>query len=238
MMAQVDSAPARDSRRLRTAWRVLLRASMKKLSIFALALIACGGTTVDNTQDAGGDGSNNNNKDSATGADGGGRVPKNHRATATACPSGRGSEESQIPDAGQLGSCAKDSDCTQGTNGRCTWSNGGAHVLSCTYDQCASDSDCSGTVCVCRPDATSTDQNFCGSSKSNCRVDADCGAGGFCSPSESSDTFCFSADSAYYCHTSSDECIDDSDCGNPGSCNYDTTAKHWKCGSICAPPPP
>ncbi|HEY2365941.1 MAG TPA: hypothetical protein VGH87_06125, partial [Polyangiaceae bacterium] len=69
----------------------------------AFVLVACGGTTIDNTSDAGGDGSNKN--DSASGSDGGGRVPKNHRATATACPTGRGSEESQIPDAGgQLGS--------------------------------------------------------------------------------------------------------------------------------------
>jgi hypothetical protein len=210
----------------------------KTLSLLAFAIVACGGSTIDNTGDAGGDGSSNKDS-STTGADGGGRVPKNHRAAVTTCPSARGSEESQIPDAGgQLGSCSKDSDCTQGTNGRCTWSNGGAHVLSCTYDQCSSDSDCSGTVCVCRPDGTSSDINFCGSSKSNCRVDADCGAGGYCSPSESSDTFCFSEDSAYFCHTSSDECIDDADCGADGSCNYDPSVKHWKCGSLCSPPPP
>ena len=91
---------------------------------------------------------------------------------------------------------------------------------------------------MCRPDSTSSDVNFCGSNKSNCRVDADCGAGGYCSPSESSDTFCFSEDSAYFCHTSSDECIDDSDCGQDGSCNYDPSAKHWKCGTLCSPPPP
>ena len=232
MMAQVDAAPARDSRRLCAARDVLYaRVMTKTLSILALVLVACGGTTIDNQNtDAGADSA----KDSANN-----RVPLRHRASATTCPAGRGSEESQIPDAGgNLGSCSSDSDCTQGTNGRCTWSNGGAHILSCTYDQCGADSDCTGTVCVCRADSSSTDVNFCGSSKSGCRVDADCGAGGYCSPSESSDTFCFSADSAYFCHTSSDECIDDADCGADGSCNFDPTAKHWKCGSLCSPPPP
>jgi hypothetical protein len=209
--------------------RALARDVMKTVPILALVLVACGGTTNQNGNDAGTDAAN----------DAAGRVPKNHRAAVTTCPSARGSEESQIPDAGtNLGSCSKDSDCTQGTNGRCTWSTGGAHILSCTYDLCSSDSDCSGTVCVCRPDPTSTAVNFCGSNKSNCRVDADCGAGGYCSPSESSDTFCYSADSAYFCHTAADECIDDADCGADGSCNFDPTAKHWKCGSLCSPPPP
>jgi hypothetical protein len=215
-----------------------MRATMKKL-LFACVLVACGGTTIDNTQKDSGFDFDAEKNDAGITIDSGVRVPKNHRATATACPTARGSDESQIPDAGgSLGSCAKDSDCTQGTNGRCTWSNGGAHVLSCTYDQCASDSDCSGTVCVCRADATSSDVNACGSSKSNCRVDADCGAGGYCSPSESSDTYCYSADTAYFCHTAADECIDDADCGQDGSCNYDTSAKHWKCGMLCSPPPP
>jgi hypothetical protein len=115
---------------------------------------------------------------------------------------------------------------------------GGAFTLQCSYDQCGSDGDCGGTVCVCREDSNSTAPNVCGETTSNCRVDADCGAGGYCSPSESADTFCFSPSLTYFCHTPSDACIDDADCGADGSCNYDVSSKHWKCGSICAPPPP
>jgi hypothetical protein len=203
---------------------------MKTLRILALALVACGGTTIDQSGDAGGDASNVKS-DAST------HAPKNHRATAIACPSGRGSEDPQYVDSGVPGDCFQDSDCTNGKNGRCTPSMGGAFTLQCSYDQCGSDGDCGGTVCVCREDSSSTAPNVCGSTKSNCRVDADCGSGGYCSPSESSDTFCFSASLTYFCHTSSDECIDDTDCTN-GSCNYDTSSKHWKCGSICAPPPP
>jgi hypothetical protein len=216
-----------------------MRATMQNLLWLAslAACVACGGTTVDNTTTDGGDGGSNGKDSSALGDATSGRVPKNHRATAVACPTGRGTENGQFGDSGVPGSCAQDSDCTSGTNGRCVPNMGGAFYLTCSYDQCATDGDCAGTACVCRPDATSVVANVCASSKSQCRLDSDCGAGGYCSPSESSDVFCFSPDLDYFCHTPADECIDDTDCAN-GGCNYDPSVKHWKCGSLCAPPPP
>jgi len=203
------------------------------MGVLAIAVAACGGTVA-----TGGDAGKDAGADAALG-DASLRVPKNHRPADVTCPSGRGTEDGQFGDSGVLGSCSRDSDCTQGTNGRCLPNIGGAFILSCSYDTCASDVDCPGTVCVCRSSTTDVAPNVCGSSKSNCRIDSDCGPNGFCSPTESADVFCFSTDLVYACHTAQDECVDDSDCpASDPSCNYDPSVSHWKCGSLCSPPPP
>jgi hypothetical protein len=196
---------------------------------------ACGGTT--DNGDAG-------NKKDAAGTDveigdASARVPLNHRPASVTCPTGRGTEDGQWGDAGgPPGTCSRDSDCTAGTNGRCIVSGFGAQQLACSYDACASDTDCAGTACVCRSSATDTRPNVCGSSQSDCRVDSDCGPNGYCSPTESSGSYCYGTLTMFACHTPQDECIDDADCVAEGACNYDTTLKRWKCGHLCAPPPP
>src|SRR5260221_10225475 len=101
----------------------------KAFSIFAFALLACGGAIDQNKSDAGGDGGGQ--KDA--GGDASNRVPKNHRATGATCPTGRGSDDGQFGDSGVPGTCSHDSDCTSGKNGRCTPNMGGAFTLTCTY---------------------------------------------------------------------------------------------------------
>ena len=115
------------------------------------------------------------------------RVPANHRLAGSACPQDRGagtpngafcSANAPLPI-----DCAADSACTAGTNGRCLQGIGPACRLFCSYDECASDSDCPGNIpCACRQAASDSAPNTCATA-SNCRVDTDCGAGGFCSPS-------------------------------------------------------
>jgi len=203
----------------------------------AVALTACGGAVEGSNGDAGA--SDASAKDSSL-PDGEGidahlaRIPKVHRPSAMTCPSARGTEG----DAGLPGDCTKDSDCTMGTNGRCVGGGGGPPHVTCSYDTCSTDTDCAGGVCVCRSGPTDVAPNFCGSSKSNCRVDADCGPGGYCSPSESSDAVCYQTLSAYFCHTAQDECTDDTDCTMGTPCSFDPGAAHWKCETLCLPPPP
>jgi hypothetical protein len=165
---------------------------------------------------------------------------------------------------GEPASCVDDSSCTDGTNGRCNTSEGGPIVdcvPSCSYDQCASDSDCPAAApCLCRDSATSGAANTCYGG-GNCQVDSDCGPGGFCSPSLVNDVCaCFNApcppdaggacfangvqvpctcDSCghgYFCHTKEDTCLDDSDCSSGAACNYDTLNARWAC-STCEPLP-
>jgi hypothetical protein len=186
------------------------------------------------------------------------RIPANHRATGSACPQARGAGLSDIPGCTQVGSpagcgCTRDSDCPNGTNGRCLSAAGPAGSLYCSYDECSSDSDCSGNApCGCRVSSASTAANTC-ATESNCRVDADCGPGGFCSPSQvnsicqcESASYCPPGEQpgvscpgncghGYFCHTPKDSCLDDSDCGT-GTCSFDMTSQAWLCVSICIGP--
>lgn len=161
-----------------------------------------------------------------------GRVPAQHRTTATACSMTRPPGPSSIPN----GSCKTDSDCVDGTkgqNGRCVFSRIGA---SCSYDECFDDSTCGGRVCLCRPggETTATTQaNHC-LAQGGCQTDKDCGAGGTCSPSFGTCGTYFGV-IAYYCHTPADTCLDDSDCsavdgGAPGYCMFSPEGGKWICG--------
>lgn len=195
-----------------------------------------------------------------------GRVPLNHRAQGTSCPSARGpgstANACMLP--GEPAGCTSDSSCTEGTNGRCNSSQGGPIVdcvPSCSYDLCASDSDCpDDTPCLCRDSATSGAANRCYGG-GNCRVDSDCGPGGFCSPSLVNQACaclgvpcppdagavcavngvqvpcdCDPCGHGYFCHTKQDTCVDDSDCPSGAACDYDAFNAKWAC-STCEPVP-
>jgi hypothetical protein len=165
-----------------------------------------------------------------------GRVPARHRPTAAACDSNRPASTSSFGGGG--GVCATDADCTDGINGRCGASG---RVIGCTYDDCFTDSDCSGDkgggVCGCRGDQVDG-ANVCLTS-GNCHVDADCGPGGYCSPSLGS-CGTYAGVEGYYCHTASDECIDDTDCPTqpglaPAYCAFMPDTGRWQCSSsLCA----
>jgi hypothetical protein len=119
------------------------------------------------------------------------RVPVNHRASGATCPAGRGPGSTSAsycstdggPSEATLNGprlCESDSDCGQGTNGRC-FLNGGPVTdcgTNCSYDACASDADCpTGEPCACRASAADSAANSC-LTGGNCRVDSDCGDGG------------------------------------------------------------
>jgi hypothetical protein len=157
------------------------------------------------------------------------REPKVHRAKATECTEPRPAGTSGIPG----GSCSKDAECTQGSNGRC--SSILATPPSCSYDECTSDSACSGAqVCECRSKVESN-RNLCRNGA--CRTDADC-AGSYCSPSALGvSSNCRSkietGSFGYFCHSKTDECVDDSDCGGGDfpakACVFSTAKLHWAC---------
>jgi hypothetical protein len=195
-----------------------------------------------------------------TGADtrdaGGRRAPAVHRASPAICPMrGPGTGEGHACPMSAQSGCQRDSDCTDGVNGRCLAYGGPACLTGCSYDTCESDADCpSNQVCDCRGMDSNSDANVC--VPADCRSDADCGPGEFCSPSvprngcscpsaalctpgdgTCSPGPCLCGDScqhSYTCHTAADECSDDSDCGG-AACAYDIVEKRWEC-HVCIGP--
>jgi hypothetical protein len=197
-------------------------------------------------------------------------VPTFHRPAASACTEARASgsitycrpgEVGNGGDAGEAGigcpwlggnsgqgcsiECTGDPSCTAGANGRCgcSWSAGPYAVGTvCTYDRCASDNVCAGTVCICRETALPGIQpdparrTTC-SAGGNCKVDSDCDDGGYCSPSPGFQCPNYWDYDGYYCHTGRDECINDSDCAPQGNavCAYNPAVQHWACSTgYCA----
>ena len=171
------------------------------------------------------------------------REPKVHRASDATCasmrPVGTNLDAGGVPDSGPspYQRCKSDAECTAGTNGRCTASRIG---LTCTYDTCAADSDCTQTngVCACRDQGGLGTNNQC-TQGGNCRVDADCAGGkGYCSPSF--DVGCNLGFQGFYCHTPKDDCLDDAECNPPGGpggglCTYDAAVAKWACSRVmCA----
>jgi hypothetical protein len=162
--------------------------------------------------------------------DAGTRTPLLHRSAGATCPTERAPGLNDGPpfkcSALPCPMCGRDSDCTNGTNGRCL--SGPDSIAACSYDECFSDADCpASTPCDCRDSASSSTANRC-LSGSDCRVDSDCGPGNFCSPSQHGQWCGFK----YHCHTVSDTCLDDSDCVGAG-CNFDEQTGHWACGGDC-----
>jgi hypothetical protein len=175
-------------------------------------------------------------------------VPMAHRLMGASCPTTRPPGFNNPM--GTLGSfaqaCTVDSQCTTGTNPRCTPGKAGSPRL-CTSDACSTDADCgSGALCECGIDALEEPYgggrfpNTC--LPSNCQTDADCGAGGYCSPSF--DAMCgpFDGVVGYYCHRAADqctkdECTNDADCRGvgPGYCEWRPDAAKWACSyAVCA----
>lgn len=222
-------------------------------------LSACGGTTASGrvgsndggpagaggSAASGGSGARSGAGGIGTGGGGGlGRAPALHRAQATACDDTRPYYDAGAPvvDGAVTGgfvSCHTHQDCTSGLNGRCV--GNGHDGWRCDYDECLTDSDCTGDagagrmVCACSSGFRS-DNNVC--LAGNCRTDADCGANGYCSPTlgDCGKYGGLTAYSGYYCHTAADECVDDADCGGDGSygtpyCAYSPITGHWACSS-------
>ena len=184
-------------------------------------------TTGDAT--AGDGGSDATSRDAATdSAPGDGGAPVNHRPSDSQCSAAAPAGNCSL----MGGACAHDTDCTNGTNGRCVESTHGARLCRCTYDGCVHDTDCStGQVCACHGSAyTNGIGNTC--IPGNCRVDADCGVGGYCSPSHGG-TGCGEV-TGYYCHTPGDQCRNDSDCVGMGGlqvCGWSAAHSRWECVS-------
>jgi hypothetical protein len=178
-------------------------------------------------------------------------IPTLHRPASVACGTQPRPDGSPSPlGCGGItnfreGGCARDEDCTTGSNGRCDCTSLGpinASTDECTYDQCASDQDCTGAspdvgVCVCRDAplpgvdiANPIDPpNVC--LGGNCKIDPDCRDGGYCSPSpvpHCGATWWY----GYYCHTPADECTNDSDCTEGNAyCAYSIEVGHWICST-------
>jgi hypothetical protein len=232
----------------------------------ATSLCGCAGKAQSTTDNAA---AGNGSAGSVAVADAGpspARVPASHRASGASCPRIRAAIHPTPTDTmcdsdssvcQELFPCTQDSDCSEGSNGRCGQSAAPFRDLVCSYDTCFSDSDCADdTPCECRTGPTDSTNNACVTA-SDCQVDSDCGAGGYCSPSLVND-FCFcpspalcgpgdscspgpcscgdSCGHGYFCHTPADTCVDDSDCGSNGTCNFDSLAKHWTCAECWSVP--
>lgn len=119
--------------------------------------------------------------------------------------------------------CKVDGDCKDGREGRCVYSGGGhaASILTCTYDACESDADCSGTLCICG--AGGTARNAC--IPGNCHDDSDCSGGARC------ETSVYGVRGTYgrFCHGTADRCSNASDCQGNETCNYVGAASRWEC---------
>jgi hypothetical protein len=157
----------------------------------------------------------------------GGRVPDEHRATATACaPSTRAPPE---PDGG-LPACTSNADCVGVGNGLFPNCLRG----TCQFDPCLSDSDCGDGVCGCADDFYGGNAQYHGNVcvQAGCHVDADCGTDGYCSPSHSR---CGTYE-GFFCHCGSDPCVNAaSDCSSQSqSCTYSPTAGEFTCNvTVC-----
>jgi hypothetical protein len=173
-------------------------------------------------------------------------VPNAHQPTQIDCSTTRPPGYNVPSDAGPgdlPGSCTSDSQCTTGTNPRCTPVGRQAFETECTSDACATDAQCgSGSICQCGTavDNGGRSANVC--MAGNCQIDSDCGPGGYCSPTL--DTQCGPYDGivGYFCHRpadqcTKDECTNDSDCPpndagfgpSAGYCAWEPTTAKWTC---------
>ena len=123
-----------------------------------LGIVACGGSvaSLESGQSSSGGGPSTTATGTATSPTATsttpttGRIPKLHRAVATACDNARQSWSLvDLPDAGPpYVGCRTHEECTEGRNGRCT--GNGHDGWRCSYDACLSDGDCgSDAVCAC-----------------------------------------------------------------------------------------
>jgi hypothetical protein len=203
------------------------RQSDRIVAVLLLALVAgCGGGSTLSSDGGGTDASVGGVRPSGMVS-----TPSMHIPSAPGACAPAPAVNCMVPSGG--GSCALDSDCTAGLDGRCAFVNNAG--CACGYDACATDADCGvGTACFCRPEYSGVGVAFAPTRclPSNCRTDADC-TSGYCSPSEDASiaSGCGGRPLGNYCHTSSDECGVDTDCLGGGTCLYAPEVGHW----ICAP---
>jgi hypothetical protein len=236
-------------------------------SLAVVILVGCGGTTVgqvnhsepQNGADAGGPGGRTAGGGGASGGDvgvnggasgAGGdfvlRPPTSHRATADACSRERGPGDADPYDADGGLPCTKDTDCTEGDNGRCMKNPyGGVGLImihtQCSYDACFADTDCgAGLACACGlaigglEPGSSREGNAC--VHADCHIDADCGPGNWCSLSWASQYCASEVPDGYFCRTPRDTCVEDTDCDGLNHCAYSKELGHWACvtRSLCS----
>lgn len=158
------------------------------------------------------------------------RLPKQHRASAEACP--RLDVAAATAPFGKMApgpACATAKDCP-------TWSR--CVRGRCHTDDCYEDTDCGpSAVCACEP-AKPVGANFGRGHrcvKSACRLDADCGPGGACSPTFDFDCGSYHGVVGYQCHTAKDACTDDVECQEDGGtpyayCGFEPKSGRWTCG--------
>ena len=172
-------------------------------------------------------------------------VPLNHRTTPSSCAANPAPNVPACVASGVIGvafsTCATDSACTTGRNGRC-FAVGNAPTsdvsCKCTFDECDADDNCAdGGTCSCG--SANGRGNTC--LPGNCRVDGDCGGGAYCSPTRSRTEVFQNANAStawigYYCHTPGDSCVNDQDCMQTGTrwgahCAYEVSMGRWTCAS-------
>jgi len=252
--------------------RQIARLSSPSVISVLLVLLACG-TSNNNVgmvlHDGGGDGTNGivavchpTSIDASVDSSGDTNAPVSHRATSACCSAERGPGPSGQPylyceatatvcPSPSATTCASDSECTSGVNGRCFPFEGQVGPGGCSYDECFTDSGCGARIpCICRGSSTDNNANVCDVG-GNCAVDSDCGQDGYCSPSvqvvpNQMPNVCWGS-APYYCHTAADLCINDSDCpasdaGAPPfpptyTCAYSPQDSRWECmQAVCAYP--
>ncbi len=156
------------------------------------------------------------------------RLPKQHRASAEACP--RVDVAAATAPFGKMGpgpACTTAKDC--GPSSRCVRGH-------CHTDDCYEDTDCGpSAVCACEGATGGGVGPGHRCVKSGCRLDADCGAAGACSPTFDFDCGSYHGVVGYQCHATDDVCTDDSDCQGDGGvpyayCAFEPKSGHWVCG--------
>lgn len=149
---------------------------------------------------------------------------------------------SSATDAGAGDTCATDTDCMSGIEGRCSTLRGsnGTTRRTCSYDSCLQDSDCASGVCGC--DLGFDGQNVC-LSNSDCKQNGDCAVGQVCARSVPFVLSIVTGNEVtkvvlngplrealgYFCTTPQDTCCSAPDAYS-GVCTFDFDAKHWVWG--------
>lgn len=119
--------------------------------------------------------------------------------------------------------CHVDTDCHVGREGRCVFSDGHGErvsLLACTHDDCETDADCPGNVCVCGTDVSHRSHCVIG----DCRDDDDCD-GAHCGVGHQDGV------EIRFCHRPGDQCSSRRACHDAQVCEYDRRHGRYECKS-------
>jgi hypothetical protein len=112
-------------------------------------------------------------------------------------------------DAGVMGECRYDSDCTEKPNGHCEWPSYNEILPKCRYG-CVTNADCEpGSACTCG-DPVGTCR------PATCTVDAECGDGFLCSDFIMNPVC--GSQTSFACQKAEDACAAQSDCPESQAC--------------------